>query len=138
MSEETERLYVGGMDSQVVIGDGDPCPHPGCSSHASNPCEGCGRILARGNSILMIVGGRLVGFWKEPSTGLSDFVNGELTPLEKMLEPIRSASVGFPVTPWHDEEILSKSIERLMDQLTGGSDIVDIEILAGDSTDWYL
>lgn len=24
--------------------DGDPCNHPGCLSHRSHPCEGCGRI----------------------------------------------------------------------------------------------
>jgi hypothetical protein len=24
--------------------DGEPCDHVGCSSHASHPCEGCGRI----------------------------------------------------------------------------------------------
>lgn len=24
--------------------DGKPCFHPGCLSHISHPCEGCGRI----------------------------------------------------------------------------------------------
>jgi hypothetical protein len=24
--------------------DGKPCDHPGCLSHVSHPCEGCGRI----------------------------------------------------------------------------------------------
>jgi hypothetical protein len=24
--------------------DGVPCKHPGCLSHISHPCEGCGRI----------------------------------------------------------------------------------------------
>ena len=23
---------------------GEPCDHPGCLSHHSHPCEGCGRI----------------------------------------------------------------------------------------------
>lgn len=23
---------------------GEPCPHPGCLSHRSHPCEECGRI----------------------------------------------------------------------------------------------
>ena len=27
--------------------DGAPCDHPGCTSHRSHPCEGCGRIGAR-------------------------------------------------------------------------------------------
>lgn len=27
--------------------DGVPCDHPGCTSHRSHPCEGCGRIGAR-------------------------------------------------------------------------------------------
>ena len=31
--------------------DGEPCDHPGCLSHISHPCEGCGRVggvLVRG------------------------------------------------------------------------------------------
>lgn len=27
--------------------DGVPCSHPGCLSHISHPCEGCGRIGGR-------------------------------------------------------------------------------------------
>ncbi len=23
---------------------GEPCPHPGCLSHITHPCKGCGRI----------------------------------------------------------------------------------------------
>lgn len=23
----------------------EPCSHPGCMSHVSHPCEGCGRIV---------------------------------------------------------------------------------------------
>ncbi len=26
---------------------GEPCDHPGCLSHVSHPCEGCGRIAGR-------------------------------------------------------------------------------------------
>ena len=25
--------------------NGEPCEHPGCLSHVTHPCEGCGRIL---------------------------------------------------------------------------------------------
>lgn len=25
----------------------EPCDHPGCLSHVSHPCEGCGRIAGR-------------------------------------------------------------------------------------------
>lgn len=28
----------------------EPCAHPGCKSHFSHPCEGCGRILAIGTA----------------------------------------------------------------------------------------
>jgi hypothetical protein len=24
--------------------DGEPCPHPGCLSHVTHPCDGCGRV----------------------------------------------------------------------------------------------
>ncbi len=27
--------------------DGKPCGHPGCLSHLTHPCEGCGRIAGR-------------------------------------------------------------------------------------------
>lgn len=26
------------------IEDGQPCDHPGCLSHLTHPCEGCGRV----------------------------------------------------------------------------------------------
>jgi hypothetical protein len=28
---------------KVIPPDGVPCKHPGCMSHISHPCEGCGR-----------------------------------------------------------------------------------------------
>ena len=28
--------------------EGEPCHHPGCANHVTHPCEGCGRIAARG------------------------------------------------------------------------------------------
>lgn len=37
-------------DLKSAIGqlrDGEPCEHPGCLSHVSHPCEGCGRIAGR-------------------------------------------------------------------------------------------
>ena len=32
---------------EVDYKDGVPCGHPGCLSHVSHPCEGCGRIGGR-------------------------------------------------------------------------------------------
>lgn len=29
------------------IRDGEPCNHPGCLSHVSHPCEGCGRLAGK-------------------------------------------------------------------------------------------
>lgn len=34
------------MDAKKLR-DGEPCKHPGCLSHISHPCEGCGRIGGR-------------------------------------------------------------------------------------------
>lgn len=31
----------------IQILDGEPCEHPGCLSHVSHPCEGCGRVAGR-------------------------------------------------------------------------------------------
>lgn len=33
--------------SREVWKDYEPCGHPGCLSHLSRPCEGCGRIGGR-------------------------------------------------------------------------------------------
>lgn len=39
MNDEEHWLYLG-----YRLRDGEPCSHPGCLSHISHPCEGCGRI----------------------------------------------------------------------------------------------
>jgi hypothetical protein len=39
---------LGAVVVRAVILDGDPCGHPGCLSHTTHPCEGCGRIAGRG------------------------------------------------------------------------------------------
>lgn len=36
MKENWEAIHA--------LRDGEPCKHPGCLSHLSHPCEGCGRI----------------------------------------------------------------------------------------------
>lgn len=28
----------------LIPRDGEPCSHPGCLSHITHPCEGCGRV----------------------------------------------------------------------------------------------
>ena len=33
-----------------MMKDGEPCSHPGCAHHITHPCEGCGRIAARGRT----------------------------------------------------------------------------------------
>ena len=35
-------------DVSIVYADGVPCGHAGCRHHLSHPCEGCGRVGARG------------------------------------------------------------------------------------------
>jgi hypothetical protein len=32
----------------MILRDGEPCNHPGCLSHISHPCEGCGRTAGVG------------------------------------------------------------------------------------------
>lgn len=34
---------LGGKATPKQYADGEPCDHPGCLSHISHPCEGCGR-----------------------------------------------------------------------------------------------
>lgn len=35
----------------VEVKDGEPCPHSGCLHHVTYPCEVCGRINCKGDSI---------------------------------------------------------------------------------------
>ena len=41
--------------SAIGLKPGQPCSHPGCLSHLSHPCEGCGRL---GGHIIPKVGQR--------------------------------------------------------------------------------
>lgn len=34
------------IESATRLKPGQPCGHPGCASHLSRPCEGCGRYAA--------------------------------------------------------------------------------------------
>jgi len=43
-------------DRVVIIPDGVPCGHPGCLSHRSHPCEGCGRIAGKGDVTAPVLG----------------------------------------------------------------------------------
>lgn len=36
----------------IELQDGHPCSHLGCKQHISHPCEGCGRIGAKGIAIV--------------------------------------------------------------------------------------
>jgi len=36
--------------------DGEPCNHPGCLSHISHPCEGCGRVAGKSGTIGTMLG----------------------------------------------------------------------------------
>jgi len=42
MSDEEHWLYLGSR-----LRDGEPCSLPGCLSHLTHPCEGCGRVGGR-------------------------------------------------------------------------------------------
>jgi len=35
------KMKIAGRPS---LRDGEPCTHPGCLSHLTHPCEGCGRV----------------------------------------------------------------------------------------------
>lgn len=48
----SDRTVATAMRGGVIVGerelrDGVPCGHPGCLSHISHPCEGCGRVGGR-------------------------------------------------------------------------------------------
>jgi hypothetical protein len=32
---------------EATYSPGEPCRHPGCLSHVTHPCEGCGRIAGQ-------------------------------------------------------------------------------------------
>jgi hypothetical protein len=45
-----EIVHMGRMRGEMglyehrELRDGEPCGHPGCLSHRTHPCEGCGRV----------------------------------------------------------------------------------------------
>lgn len=43
----TEIGHIGSTKPNVTYKPGEPCPHPGCLSHITHPCEGCGRIAGQ-------------------------------------------------------------------------------------------
>ena len=44
LEEEKPKEYRGRLFwPEVSWYEGEPCKHPGCKSHVSHPCEGCGR-----------------------------------------------------------------------------------------------
>jgi hypothetical protein len=40
------------MMDTILFKNRQPCVHPGCLHHVTHPCEGCGRIQAKGIVIL--------------------------------------------------------------------------------------
>lgn len=46
---EPKTKYIRDIPLEIEYYDGQPCEHRGCMSHQSHPCEGCGRISAKGN-----------------------------------------------------------------------------------------
>ena len=49
--EKTEGKVVSDkpvLRERLLYRDEQPCKHKGCAHHVKNPCEGCGRIGARG------------------------------------------------------------------------------------------
>lgn len=38
------RKLFNSLSTVKIYADGEPCKHPGCLSHLTHPCEGCGRI----------------------------------------------------------------------------------------------
>lgn len=63
----TDALYDGFMECQRLrnavlspvpaLPDGVPCSHPGCLSHVSHPCEGCGRVAGHAPEALPAIPG---------------------------------------------------------------------------------
>lgn len=44
---KAEAIRAGWDKAAEVLPDGVPCGHPGCLSHVTHPCEGCGGIGGR-------------------------------------------------------------------------------------------
>jgi hypothetical protein len=44
LAEDQGRGAISWTKHAITLVDGEPCGHPGCLSHISHPCEGCGRI----------------------------------------------------------------------------------------------
>ena len=47
MAKISDDIFMENEKSILII-DGQPCKHKGCEKHITHPCEGCGRIGAKG------------------------------------------------------------------------------------------
>lgn len=61
--------------------DGEPCGHPGCLSHVTHPCEGCGRIAGFLPKYVKSVYGMFNG-WRTTMHGDANRHNGGPRPAD--------------------------------------------------------
>lgn len=78
---------------------GEPCGHPGCLSHISHPCEGCGRV-----------GGRLIVFDDPVSDPLTEKQLQQMTEWYKILEERLGVSFSKQ-TPRTEEDFYERIIK---------------------------
>jgi hypothetical protein len=73
---------------------GEPCAHPGCLSHVTHPCEGCGRI---GGQDSAYIGLSLGAAWELQEKGLVPITR------ETLAELLRVAAES-QITTWRAED----------------------------------
>lgn len=80
--------------------DDEPCSHPGCAHHVSHPCEGCGRIEARGEYRPWV--NQFLGeFWAPSHARLRKLAREYLKVTEdydQMICAHRKGNIAIPVT----------------------------------------
>jgi hypothetical protein len=60
-----------------VLRDGEPCAHPGCLSHVTHPCEGCGRVGGRSVAKEMTVD-ETAAIWEKAIPEIEKIMGGKI------------------------------------------------------------
>ncbi len=96
---------------------GTPCDHPGCLSHATHPCEGCGRIGGRPRALVLClcgVSGAGKSFLRQTKQEFRDL-------------PVVDISDVYRELPWADYVEATLEVARRTRELLKSHDAVLIE-----------
>ena len=93
--------------------EGIPCSHPGCLSHITHPCEGCGRIA--GSTVLP----KKIYIWKDKHDGSQTLqLSKSGSGMYQNVEYLRADTITPPEVVDELEQALKFALDELSDMTT--------------------